>query len=137
MHIALGPQRAGQVEAMLHIERLMDLARPAVQGNSTTARQLAQLGLAGGVGLGTGGGNPFDPQAMVSAALTYGALRGRGAINERVSRQVAELLASNNHARVAQGMRIAGQARFLGALRRADTALARAGSVQAEQPAAH
>lgn len=137
MHIALGVQRAGQVEAMLHVERLMDLARSAVQGNSTTARQLAQLGLAGGVGTISGGGNPLDPQAIVSAALTYGALRGRGAINERVSRQVAELLASNNHARVAQGMRMIGQQRFLDALRRADTALARAGSIQTEQPTTH
>lgn len=132
MHIALGPQRAGQVEATVRLERLMDLARPAVQGNSSTARQLAQLGLAGGVGTLSTGGNPFDPQAVISAALTYGAIRGRGAINERVSRQVAELLASNNHARVAQGIRIAGQQRFLNALRRADTALARSGSVQAE-----
>lgn len=132
MHIALGPQRAGQVEAMVRLERLMDLARPAVQGNSSTARQLAQLGLAGGTGAITSGGNPFDPQALITAGLTYGALRGRSAINERVSRQVAELLASNNHARVAQGMRIAGQQRFLDALRRTDAALSKVGSVQAE-----
>lgn len=137
LRIALGPQRAGQVEAMLHVERLMDLARPAVQGNSTTARQLAQLGLAGGVGTAAGGGNPFDPQALISAGLTYGALRGRGAINERVANQVARLLASNDHGRVAQGMRMAAQPRFLDALRRTDTALARSGSVQAEQPTAH
>lgn len=136
LHIALGPQRAGQVEAMLRVERLMDLARGAVQGNSTTMRQLAHIGIAGGAGLGLGGGNPLDPQAIVSAALTYGALRGKVAINERLSRQVAELLASNNHARVAQGMRMAGQQRFLDALRRADTALARSGSVQAE-PTSH
>jgi hypothetical protein len=131
LHIALGPQRAGELEAMMRVEHVMDLARPAVQGNSTTARQLAELGLAGGVGTITGGGNPLDPQSLVHAALVYGALRGRGAINERVSRQVAQLLASGASTRIAQGIRMAAQPRMLGALRNADAALARAGSVQA------
>lgn len=132
IHIALGPQRAAQLEAMLRLERLMDLARPAVQGNSTTARQLTELGLAGGVGTISGGGNITDPAAITNALLTYGALRGRSAINERVARQVAELLASNNQARVAQGMRMIAQPRFLDALRRAEATLARVGSVQAQ-----
>lgn len=130
LHIALGPQRAAQLEAMMRVEKLMDLARPAVQGNSTTARQLTELGLAGGAGTLLGGGNPLDPQSIANAALIYGAARGRGAINERVSRQVAQLLTSNNPARIAQGMRMAAQPRMLSALRGTDQALARVGSVQ-------
>lgn len=134
LHIALGPEKAGQLEAMLHIEKLMDLARPAVQGNSTTARQLAELGLAGGAGTVLGGGNPLDPQSMVSAALIYGAARGRGAINERVAKQVATLLASNDPTKVSQAMRMAGQSKVLGALRRTDAALARSTGVALSAP---
>lgn len=132
LQIALGRRRAAELQAMLHVEHIMDLARPSLQGNSTTARQLTELGLAGGAGTIVGEGNPLDPQAVLSAALVYGAARGRHAINERVARQVAELIASGDHARIAQGMRLAGQDRVLDALRIADTALARAGGVQAE-----
>lgn len=131
LRMVLGP-RADRVEAMMRVERLMDLARPAVQGNSTTARQLTELGLAGGTGALSSGGNITDPASIISAGLMYGALRGRGAINERVSRQVAELLASQNQARVAQGMRMIAQPRFLEQLRRVDGALARSTSVQAQ-----
>lgn len=95
--IALGPEKANQLFSRLRQEGVMDRARPAIQGNSTTARQLAELGLAGGVyGIGTGldPTNP-NPGAIASAALTYGALKGKGAINANVSRQVAELLASS------------------------------------------
>jgi hypothetical protein len=66
---ALGPQRANQIEARLQLENLMDTARQAVQGNSTTMRQLVELGLAGGVGL-VEGGNPanWDSTTIMHAA---------------------------------------------------------------------
>jgi hypothetical protein len=48
LQIALGPQRANELEAGLRAEGIMDTARKALQGNSTTARQLVELGLAGG-----------------------------------------------------------------------------------------
>lgn len=131
LEMAMGDTRARQIEARLYLEGIMDKARPAVQGNSTTVRQLAHLGIAGGAGLASGG-NPADPATWLSAAMAYGTLRGRNFINERVARQVGELLASNNPARVAQGMRIASQTKFLDALRRTDAALSKAGSVQAE-----
>jgi len=124
--IALGPQRAAQLETFLRTEGIMDLARPAVQGNSSTARQLAELGLAGGAyTLGTGGNilNP-DPTSVLNAALLYGAARGRNAIDHRVARQVAELLASNNIGRVQSAMQMLSQPRMLGALRNADAGLA-------------
>lgn len=98
LSIALGPGRARELTNLLRTESQMDLARGAVQGNSTTARQLAELGLAGGAyTAGTGGNilNP-DPTALASAALVYGAARGRHAINSNVSREVARLLTSQN-----------------------------------------
>jgi len=132
LQIALGPQRAREVEAMLRLEKIMHLGQSTVKGYSTTARQTRDLILAGGIGTALEGGNVYDPQTYLNAALTFGGLKARGYVNERVARQVAELLASNNHARVAQGMRIASQPRFLNSLRQADAAISKAASVQAE-----
>lgn len=134
LNIALGPQRAQELEAGLRVEGVMDLARNAVQGNSTTARQLAELGLAGGAyGFSGGGINPFtDPGAVVNAALVYGAARGRNAINERLSRRVAEMLVSNDPRTITRGVQtIARNQTLFNALRRADQGLARIGGEQA------
>lgn len=134
LHVALGQQRAAELEAGLRVEGIMDLARNAVQGNSTTARQLAELGLAGGAyGFSGGGINPFtDPGAVVNAALVYGAARGRNAINERLSRRVAEMLVSNDPRTITRGINavVRNQSLF-NALRRADQGIARIGGEQA------
>jgi hypothetical protein len=122
MNIALGPARAKEVEGRLRIEGIMDLARPAVQGNSTTARQLVELGLAGGVG----GYDSYkgDPQAVMHAALVYGAARGHRVVDERVARQVAKLLASDNVGQLQKGLRIlTANKNMMGAIRNADAAL--------------
>lgn len=141
LNIALGPQRAGELEGMLHVEHVMDAARGAIQGNSTTARQLAELGLAGAGGsVLSGGSNPFtDPTAALNAALVYGAVRGgragMSAIDHRVAGQVARLLTSNNPAQIRLGMQMLGRNQgLLGRLRHADTAMARAGSAQISAP---
>jgi hypothetical protein len=122
MNVALGPARAKEVEARLRIEGIMDLARPAVQGNSTTTRQLVELGLAGGVG-GYESLNG-DPQALMHAALVYGAARGHRVVDERVARQVAKLLASDNVGQLQKGLRIlTANKNMMGAIRNADAAL--------------
>lgn len=120
--IALGPQRARELEAIMHVERVMDLARHSVQGNSTTARQLAELGLAGGAFELSGGG--LDPQSVMNAALVYGAARGKRSIDHRVSEQVARLLTSNNPGQALTGLRLLAQPNMLGALRVTDANLA-------------
>ena len=121
--VALGPQRAKEVEARLRIEGIMDLARPAVQGNSTTARQLVELGLAGGVG----GYESYqgDPQALVKAALVYGAARGKRVIDERVAKEVAKLLVSSDVRQLQRGLNILTRNQnMMGAIRQADAGLA-------------
>lgn len=134
LEVVLRRPRAQELEAGLRVEGIMDLARNAVQGNSTTARQLAELGIAGGVGFGTQG---FDtgsihPSALMSAALVYGAARGHGRINENVSRQIAELLTSNNPRNLIRGIQmVARNSTLFNALRSADRGLARVGGVQA------
>ncbi len=100
IELALGKGAATKLEAVLRLEHLMGLTKYAVKGNSKTAQRLVELGLAGGVGLYQGGGNIFDPSAMMSAALTYGALHGSKAamarIDANVAREVAKLLASQD-----------------------------------------
>ncbi len=125
IRLALGPQRAAELEAGLRIEGIMDFARGAVQGNSTTARQLAELGLAGGgLSLGSVGTYQQDPTQMtigaVLGALAYGGRR----IDQRVAQQVAQMLVSNDPAILARGVRIIARSEnFMNALRRADRAI--------------
>ncbi|MGD9724715.1 MAG: hypothetical protein AB7U76_26055 [Pirellulales bacterium] len=138
MEIALGPQRARELEAFLHIENVMDFPRGAM-GNSTTARQLVELGLAGGVGTLLGGGNPLDPKALTIAALTYGARRGQGALNERMARRIAEMLVSRDPQVMQRALRIVGQhPNAVNSLRSFSQAISRlsasgAGSAMAQQ----
>jgi len=82
-------------------------------------------------------GNPFgDPTAALHGALVWGALRHGGgmamnAVDQRVTRQVAQLLTSNDPAQLRMGMRVLGRnARLLDSLRQFDAAAARAGAVQ-------
>lgn len=123
LEIALGRERAAEVMGHMHVENIMDLARPAVQGNSTTARQLVELGLAGGVG----GYESYtgDPQALMHAALVYGAARGHRVIDERVAQHVAKLLVSNDIRQLQKGIRlISRNQNMMGAIRNADAGLA-------------
>jgi hypothetical protein len=96
MEIALGPQRSRQMEAFLRVEGIMDRARTAVTGNSTTARQLTELGLAGGATGIAGAGDVTNPRALATGAIVYGMIHGRNAINQNVARRVGEMLASND-----------------------------------------
>lgn len=129
VRIALGPQRADELEAFLRVETLMDRARTAVTGNSTTARQLAELGLAGGAGLAMSGGNVFDPRFYLTAALVRGGRAGARAIDSRVAQRVATMLASPDPAIVRRGVQIVARSdQLFSALRRADVPAAVAGS---------
>jgi hypothetical protein len=98
INIALGSKQASELEAFVKGEEMMDRLRVAVQGNSTTARQLAELGLAGGAGLVVSGGNPLDPKAIATGALIYGLRRGAAKIDSRVARRVGQMLASDDPA---------------------------------------
>jgi hypothetical protein len=99
IEIALGPQSAHRLEAFLRVENIMDGLRRAVQGNSTTARQLTEMGLAGGA---VAGGEylkdgTISPAHAIAAALAFGGLRhGAKVIDEKVARRVGEMLASDD-----------------------------------------
>lgn len=133
LNMVLGPNRAAEMEAGLRVEGIMDMARTAVQGNSTTARQLAELGFAGGAyGLGTGG-NVLDPNptAIMNAALVFAAAKGMGRVDQRVARRVAEMLTSNDPQVLTRGVQIlARNQRMMDSLRSVDRRIAAAGAEQ-------
>jgi hypothetical protein len=107
VRLALGPDDAEELEAFLGVEGLMDKARKAL-GNSTTARQQSELGIAGqivghgavgavgGVGYGLATGDWRD--AGVAGLLTAAGKAGRIKINDRVVQAIARQLVSDDPA---------------------------------------
>lgn len=132
LSIALGPQRAAELEAQLRVEGIIDLARNAVTGNSTTARQLAELGFAGGAGsLGVHGAYNQSPGELTASAVAGALLAGRKGIDQRVARQVAEMLVSNDPRRLLQGVRLlARNGNMMESLRSVDKRIAAIGGEQ-------
>ena len=120
--LALGPDRARQLEALLRAERVLDRARTNL-GNSTTARQLFEIGAAGGATAGAEGllNQDINPQHLLTAAIIGGfARRGAQVVDQRVARRVGEMLAADNPAVLARGVAVAARnPRILNALRRA------------------
>jgi hypothetical protein len=122
IELALGPQRARELETLLRAEDTLDRLRRTL-GNSTTARQLAEMGLAGGA-VATFEGlkeHEFNPAHVIAAALTIGAARhGAKVIDEKVARRVGEMLASSDPAVLAKGINIvASRPVLMDALRKA------------------
>ena len=121
INLVLGPKRSRELEVFLHVESVIDKARKAITGNSTTARQLAELGLAGNLTTAGAGGvgyvsltGSMDPQgiamAMFAASVARRGARGARQLSEGVDRRIAErvgvLLASSDPAEVQRGVRI-------------------------------
>lgn len=125
IEIALGPKAAKALEVQLRVENIMDMTRRALQGNSTTARQLVEAGLAGGaVGAYQGGGDitSISAGAIIGAALRRGATK----IDERIARRVAERLASDDPQVLQEAIDMIGRSpQLLNALRSAEDQLGR------------
>jgi hypothetical protein len=138
LNIALGPQRAAEMEAGLRVEGIIDLARNAVTGNSTTARQLAELGFAGGAGsLGVSGAYNMDPQQMTYAAVAGALLAGKRGIDTRVAQRVAEMLVSNDPQMLLRGIRlVSNNNNMMNSLRSVDRRIAAIGGEQVPSGAA-
>lgn len=138
LEIAVGEERTRELEAFLRHEGMMDLIRSAVQGNSTTVRQLMELGLAGGAGGLMTGFDPSNPVFWITAILTrMGASRANQAIDARLANEVAQRLVSRDPAVMRRGLQQLAQPEFLTALRRFDESMARAprnAAVQASVP---
>jgi hypothetical protein len=140
-----------QIEARMHLERIMDGARQAM-GNSTTARQLIEAGLAGGAGGLVGGlASGWDPvRTAESVGVAAGARLGSkfipeqvrlgakhlvGKLDAKTARRVAELLTSDDPRMLQQGYQMAAKSHaIMQGLRAIGDRLALAGSTPARQP---
>jgi hypothetical protein len=134
IRLALGDERAAQLEAKLLTERAMNGLKIAVQGNSWTARQLAELGLAGGTtgSIGVLGAYTQDPQAIAASFLVGGLAAGRYKIDQRVAKRVGEMLASSDAGVIQKGVDIIAKSkRMRDAFLALDVPFARAGGNQA------
>lgn len=93
VELVFGAGKARQLEAYVRAETLADLLRGAM-GNSTTARQLMEMGLGGGAGYVLSGGDLGAASAGVLA--TKGARMVGQRVDNRVMQEVAKLLTSND-----------------------------------------
>lgn len=101
IELALGPQKARELEAYARVESIVDQLRGAVTGNSTTAKQLIASGVLGGAG------GYFSSGGNVQTALTWGAVASLGRrglqvlgkrVDDEVMTRVAKMLVSTNPA---------------------------------------
>lgn len=90
--LVFGKAKAQQLEAFVRVEALADMLRGAM-GNSTTARQLMELGIGGGAGFALSGD---WTGALTGAALAKGARYLGEKVDSRVMQEVAKLLTSDN-----------------------------------------
>lgn len=102
--MVLGKTAAKELEAFVRVESIMDQMRGAL-GNSSTARQLAEMGLAGGTGAGIGfaTGQDWQTSMGMGAMLAVGQRGARvigGKIDERILKEVGEILLSNDPSRL-------------------------------------
>jgi hypothetical protein len=135
--IAMGPQAAKEMESALRVETVMDLGRKALQGNSTTVRQLVESGLVGaGAGVWASGGDPLNPGTwlnperllvgILSGAAVASGRHGVNKINVKVANSLAKMLTSSDPQIVRKAVRQLGQnPAMMTALRRGQDRLAR------------
>lgn len=96
IRLALGQKAFSEFEQFVKVENAMDMIRSAM-GNSTTARQLMEMGLAGGAaGTGTALYTGDWRQGLTVGVLAGLAKRYAGKVDERVTKRVAELLLSDD-----------------------------------------
>ena len=140
-----GPAGAQKMEARMTLETIMDGARKAM-GNSTTARQLIEAGLAGGTLEGYLSG--WDPTHMAAGfagaagarkalgtEMAAGARKLVGKVDSRTAKLVAELLTSNDPNKLQQGLRMAQKnQRIADGLRNVANRVALAGQNEVPRP---
>jgi len=144
-----GPGGMGMLQARMSLETIMDGARRAM-GNSTTARQLIEAGLAGGAVGGLASG--WDPMAVgqgvlggagaragatkfLSDEIKVGAKHLIGKVDAKTARHVAELLTSDDPRLLRQGYQMAAKSQsIMQGLRNIANRVALAGQTPARQP---
>ncbi len=129
--VAMGKNGARQLEAFLHIEKVMEASKGAL-GNSTTAQQLKDAGAAGiitGLGGGALSGGYFDPTAAIMGALgKYGAGKVKSNIDNKFAQHIAAILTSKDPKAVNLAMQQLSTPDNLATLRRISAGITGAGA---------
>lgn len=92
IELVFGPQKAKALEAYVRVENLADKLRGAM-GNSTTARQLVELGIGGGTGFALSGD---WKGALTGAVVAKGGRLAADRANNQVMQIVAKMLTSDD-----------------------------------------
>jgi hypothetical protein len=122
---ALGQAAAAKLEAGMYVERIMQGTKEALKGNSTTARQLIESGLAGGA-MG-GYSNDWDFKATAIGAAG-GAVARRHA-EKKVAVQIAKMLASGDPQMIKRVEQLASRSpKYMDALRSVSRGIQRIGT---------
>jgi hypothetical protein len=105
VELALGKSAAQELEQFVRIEDIMQMTKHAVQGNSSTAKQLIAAGLVGG-GLGGAMGG-WQPGNIATGAFLFtigraGARAIGKQVDQRVMRRVADMLTSEDISKIAK-----------------------------------
>ena len=136
VEMAVGKDKAAQLEKYLYAEEIMQRLNTAVSGNSTTAKQIEYLKHAGAGGLiggatyiGSGGDMKDASIGAVAGAL---AKRGSSAVNARVMQHVGELLASSDPKMIDRAIKMIGQSKAIQAYLRPFAPNLAAGAIAAD-----
>ena len=129
--LAMGPQDARELEALLRVELVIDNARQMLGGSDTTQKILELGGAAGAVGaVEAVKEGEFNPYHLLAGMFLYGALKkGAHVIDEKVAHRMSEMLLSKDPAVLARGYKIvANTPALFEALRHATASAARVGA---------
>lgn len=109
---ALGTRRARELEAYMHVERVMNVARKAVTDKSTAAMQLLSAGAAGSLGYGALTGNWDWTTILAGAGATAGRFGMRSA-EARLASRLGEMLSSGDPDVFARGVTLVARSEAL------------------------
>jgi hypothetical protein len=106
IQIALGPRGADEFEALLRIEGMVDRTRRAVVGNSTTAQQTHDMGLAAGAAGLVEMVHGLNPVYLIAGGIMLGGRQAAKSIDQRIALRVAEMLLSNDPSILQRGLQV-------------------------------
>jgi len=101
---AIGPQRTRELEAFLHVERIMQRGNNEVNKGSTTAQQLLEGGAVGVGGNMLLGGDAFSWSSVLAGAGGAGARYGHSRATTRLADSIGELLMSGDRQAFRRGI---------------------------------
>lgn len=101
LEIVMGKDKYTEFDTKLRIEGIQQLAKDAIQGNSWTARRLADMGMfAGGKTVGTlmgaDGTYKMDPKEMATGAFIAALASGGKYVDKRVAQKLGEMFMSKD-----------------------------------------